>query len=70
MQNIDIKQGRSINYIIAFVTILTGFVGVLAYLETKKHNKINDEVLSLDKQIKTLELEIKKNEARQNGIVD
>lgn len=68
MQNIDAKQGKSIGYLIAGITALTGIVGVLAYLENKKHNKINDEVLSLDKQIKTLELEIKKNEARQNGI--
>lgn len=69
MNDIDAKQGRAIQYIIASVTLLTGIVGVLAYLETKKHAKINDEVLSLDKQIKTLELALKKSEAKENGIV-
>lgn len=69
MNDIDIKQGKAIQYIIASVTLLTGIVGVLAYLETKKHAKINDEVLSLDKQIKTLELALKKSEAKENGIV-
>lgn len=69
MNSIDAKQGRAIQYIVASVTILTGIVGVLAYLETKKHAKINDEVLSLDKQIKTLELALKKSEAKENGIV-
>jgi len=70
MQDIDVKQGKSITYMVVIITALTGIVGVLAYLENKKHNKINDEVLSLDKQIKTLELALKKNEAVQNGIVD
>lgn len=67
--NIDVKQGKAINYIVAFVTILTGVVGVMAYLEAKKHSKINDEVLNLDKQIKVLELAIKTNEAKENGVV-
>lgn len=70
MDSVDSKQGKAINYIVAGITILTGVVGVLAYLETKKHAKINDEVLALDKQIKTLELALKKNEAVQNGITE
>jgi hypothetical protein len=70
MENIDVKQGKSITYMIVGITILTGVVGILAYLENKKHHKINNEVLALDKQIKTLELAIKKNEAQQSGIED
>lgn len=70
MDTVDSKQGQAINYIIALITALTGVVGVLAYLETKKHAKINDEVLALDKQIKTLELALKKNEAVQNGVTE
>jgi hypothetical protein len=70
MDSVDLKQGRSITYIIATVTVLTGVVGLLAYLETKKHAKIKDEVLALEKQIKTIELALKKNEAVQNGITE
>jgi uncharacterized membrane protein len=68
MDSVDLKQGKAISYIVAFVTILTGLVGVLAYLEAKKHSKINDEVLHLDKQIKMLELALKTNEAKENGV--
>ena len=70
MNSVNTNQSKSISYIIASVTVLTGIIGVLAYLETKKHAKINDEVLALDKQIKTLDLALKKNEAVQNGITD
>lgn len=70
MNSVDTSQGKSISYIIASVTVLTGIIGVLAYLETKKHAKINDEVLALEKQIKTIELALKKNEAVQNGVIN
>jgi hypothetical protein len=70
MEEIDIKQDKSITYMIVGISVLTGLVGILAYLENKKHHKINNEVLAIDKQIKTLELAIKKNEARESGLAD
>lgn len=69
MDSVDLLQGKKITYLVAFVTLLTGVVGVLAYIETKKHHKLNDEVLHLDKQIKTMELAIKKNQARESGVI-
>lgn len=66
---VDARQAKAINIIIVMVTTLTAVVGVLAYLENKKHAKINDEVLRLDKEIKILELAKKKNELRQMSAI-
>ena len=69
IDNVDAKQGKAIGYLVAVSIILTGVVGVLAYIESKRHSKTNDEILSLDKQIKTLELALKKNEAEASGVI-
>jgi hypothetical protein len=53
---------------IAVITALTGVVGFLAYKENLKHSKLNDEVLKLDKEIKTLELAKAKNEMINNSV--
>lgn len=56
MNLIDLRQQKTINIITAVVGLLTVAVGVLAYMESKKHRKIQKEILDLDKQIKVLEL--------------
>lgn len=68
MDLIDRKQQQTIQLMAGVVTILATIVGLVAWMESKKHNKLNDEVLKLDKEIKTLELAIKKDVARQNGV--
>jgi hypothetical protein len=50
------------------MTALTAIVGALAYMQSKKHAKINDEILSLDKEIKTIELALKKKEAQASNV--
>ena len=68
MNQVDIRQGRAINIMIAVITALTGVVGFLAYKENLKHSKLNDEVLKLDNEIKTLELAKAKNEMFNNSV--
>ena len=63
----DRKQQASINIMVGVITILATVVGLVAWMEQKRHNKLNDEVLKLDKEIKTLELASKKEEAKING---
>jgi len=65
----DKNQDYNIIVIASAITILTGFVGVLAYFQSKKHHKINQEVLNLEKEIKILELAQKTKEAKKNGIL-
>lgn len=69
MNIIDKHQNTNILVVIGAVTILTGFVGILAYLENKKHIKMKDEVLNLEKEIKTLELAHKTQKAKSDGIL-
>ena len=64
----DRKQQASINIMVGVITILATVVGLVAWMEQKRHNKLNDEVLKLDKEIKTLELAMKKQEAVKNGV--
>lgn len=68
LTDIDIKQGKAISYLVAISIILSGVVGVLAYLQSKKHSKINEEVLNLDKEIKVLELALKTSQAKDKGV--
>ena len=68
IQGVNERQDRSLSYLIVTMTALTAIVGALAYMQSKKHAKINDEILSLDKEIKTIELALKKKEALANNV--
>jgi hypothetical protein len=68
MNQVDIRQARAINILIAVITGLTALVGFLAYRENLKHSKLNDEVLKLDKEIKILELARAKNQMLSNSL--
>ena len=70
IDNIDSEQGKAIGYLVAISIILSGVVGVLAYLQSKKHAKINEEVLNLDKEIKMLEANTGMDEATRNERID
>ena len=69
MQTIDVKQQKAINLIIAGVGIITAIIGVMAYLDSKKHQTIQQDIFALDTQIKQLELALKKQEAEKKGVI-
>ena len=58
---IDSAQNRTINILIAAVSALGGIALFLGYLHQRRHSKLQEEVMTLDKQIKEIELERKKN---------
>lgn len=58
---------KKLQIIIAFGAVLSATIGILAYVENKRHSKISNEVLALEKEIKTLELEKRRSEAVMNG---
>jgi len=64
----DRRQQGTINLMVGVITLLTAVVGFIAWYENKKHHKLNDEVLKLDKEIKMIDLAIKKQEAKKNGV--
>ena len=61
MQPLDLLQKRQITWLVVGLTALSGVVGVLIYLDQKKHNIVQKDILALDKEIKTLQLEKLRN---------
>ena len=66
---IDQKQQKYINLALVGVGLVGVIVSVLVYLDNKKHAKLKDEVASLDKEIKVLELAMKEKEAKSHGLI-
>jgi hypothetical protein len=61
MNPLDLLQDRKINWLIAGFAILGTIVGVVTYMDQKKHNDLQKEVIELDKELKRLQLEKIKN---------
>jgi hypothetical protein len=61
MNPLDLLQDRKINWLIAGFAILGSIVAVVAYIDQKKHNDLQKEVIELDKELKRLQLEKIKN---------
>lgn len=58
---IDASQNRTISILIGAVSALGGIALFMGYLHDRKHSKLREEILLLDKEIKQIELERKKN---------
>lgn len=61
MNPLDLLQDRKINWLIAGFAILGSIVAVVAYIDQKKHNDLQKEVIELDRELKSLQLEKIKN---------
>lgn len=61
MDAFDLLQEKKIKWIVAGLAILGSIVGIVAYLDQKKHNKLEKELFDLDKELKTLQLNKLKN---------
>lgn len=61
MNPLDLLQDKKINWLIAGIAILGSIVAVVAYIDQKKHNDLQKEVIELDKELKKLQLEKIKN---------
>jgi hypothetical protein len=59
--NIDLLQERRIQNLATWMIVIGGVVGVLVYLNQRKHNQVERELFALDKEIKTLQLSKLKN---------
>jgi hypothetical protein len=59
--NIDLLQEQKIQKLATWMIVIGGVVGVLVYLNQRKHNQVERELFSLDKEIKTLQLSKLKN---------
>ncbi len=57
MNKTDNSQTHKINTIAVVVAGLSALTGILIYLDKQKHNKVQGEILKLDKTIKELQLQ-------------
>ena len=69
MQGIDKKQQLVINLIIAGVGVISAFIGVMAYRDNQKHQKIQQDLFAVDREIKLLQLSKEKDIAKKNGLI-
>jgi uncharacterized membrane protein (DUF106 family) len=61
MNAFDLLQERKIGWLIAALAVLGTVVAAIAYIDQKKHNELQKEVIELDKELKRLQLEKIKN---------
>ncbi len=66
---IDKKQQLAINLIIAGVGVISAFIGVMAYKDNQKHQKIQQDLFAVDREIKLLQLSKERDKARQSGLI-
>lgn len=59
--NIDLLQESKIQTLATWMIVIGGVVGILVYVNQKKHNEVEKELFALDKEIKTLQLSKLKN---------
>jgi len=61
MNTFDLLQEKKIGWLMGAFAVLGTVVAVIAYIDQKKHNKLQKEVIELDKEIKRLQLDKLKN---------
>lgn len=61
MNAFDLLQEKKIGWLIGAFAVLGTVVAVIAYIDQKKHNELQKEVIELDKELKRLQLEKIKN---------
>jgi uncharacterized membrane protein (DUF106 family) len=61
MNAFDLLQEKKIGWLIGAFAVLGTVVAAIAYIDQKKHNQLQKEVIELDKEIKKLQLNKLKN---------
>lgn len=61
MNAFDLLQEKKIGWLIGAFAVLGTIVAVIAYIDQKKHNELQKEVIELDKELKRLQLQKIKN---------
>lgn len=58
---INSNQEKRMNLIFGLVAALSGLAAILIYIDNRRHSKVQEELFTLDKELKELQLEELKN---------
>jgi len=61
MNTFDLLQERKLRWVIGALALLGTVVAIIAYIDQKEHNELQKEVIALDKELKSLQLQKIKN---------
>ena len=58
---INSSQERRLNLVFGIVAALSGLAAILIYIDNRRHSKVQEELFTLDKELKELQLQELKN---------
>ena len=58
---INSNQEKRMNLIFGLVAALSGLAAILIYIDNRRHSKVQEELFTLDKELKELQLQELKN---------
>ena len=69
LSGIDKRQQMAINIIIVTVSVASAIIGIMAYRDNKKHQKMQQDLFAIDREIKLLKLAQTREEAQKSGLI-
>jgi cadmium resistance protein CadD (predicted permease) len=67
MNKIDFLQEKKIRLLFGMVAFIGGVMTILVYMQNRKAKKEQDEILALEKELRTLQIEKLKKDKRNGG---
>ena len=58
---IDNKQEKRLNFLFGLIAALSGIAAIMIYVDNRRHSKVQEEILDLDKELKMLQIREIKN---------
>lgn len=67
MNKIDFLQEKKIRMLFGLVAFIGGVTTILIYMQNRKSKKEQDEILALEKELRTLQIEKLRKDKRSGG---
>ena len=58
---IDGKQEKRLNFLFGLIAALSGIAAIMIFVDNRRHSKVQEEILDLDKELKLLQIKEIKN---------
>jgi hypothetical protein len=67
MNKIDFLQERKIRLLFGLVAFIGGVTTIVVYMQNRKSKKEQDEILALERELRTLQIEKLRKDKRSGG---